>query len=274
MTKNIAYKKSIYLLAFTLLLILLIQINSLFVVHAQSDFTMFLGNTISDSQIEGVIGDEWDDVTSYSNIEISPQGNAQIWIKHDQTNLFIAVQFEADSNNPWVAIQLGDINCMTSNTDGALFGHDDLSPNGYQDIYFGGFGIIKSDTSQDGIGAIEISNSNIVTIELKKPLNTQDLDGKDIQWLDNNYYAAIIMWDSNGGGSGGGNTSHTANSPNIKTIYVEPQTSPSSPTPTISPSPTIPELSATLAIIAVVVIGSTILIYFKKYGEKNKKELQ
>jgi spore coat protein U-like protein len=238
MIKKILCKKTIFSLTITLLLIFFILLTSITFVSAQSDFTVILGNSINDSNIDGVIGNEWDDVTSYTTIEISPQGTAQIWIKHDQTHLFIAVQFEADSNNPWVALQLGDINCMTSNTDGAIFGHDDLSPNGYQDIYFGGFGIITSDTSQDGNGAIEISNSNTVTIELKKPLNTQDSDGRDIQWSENNTYAIIIMWDSNGGGSSGGNTGHTANSPNIKTIYLEPQTIPPSPTPTTSPSPT------------------------------------
>jgi len=270
-------QKSLPSFAIILLLILSMLLISITFVSAQSDFTVSKGNTINDSNIDGIIGEEWDDVSSYNNIEISPQGNAQIWIKHDQTHLFIAVQFEADSNNPWVALQLGDPNCMTSNIDGALFGHDDLSPNGYQDISFSGFGIISSDLSQDGNGAIDISTSNTVTIELKKPLNTQDNDGRDIQWSEDNNYALIIMWDSNGGGSSSGSTGHTANSPNPKIIYIEPQATPSptptlspsvtptlSPSPTSSPSPTFPDPLVILAIIAVVVIGSAILIYFKK----------
>jgi hypothetical protein len=231
---------------------------------------MFLGNSINNSDIDGIIGDEWDDITSYTNEKISPQGSAQIWLKHDQTHLYIAVVFEADSNNPWIALQLGNPNCMTSNTDGAIFGHDDLSPNGYQDISFGGFGIIRSDISQDGIGAMDIT-MNTVTIEIKKPLNTQDADGKDIQWSPANSYDIIIMWDSNGGGSSGGTTSHTSNNPKPKNIYLETQTTPSptptstqSPSPTPSPSPALPDLTTIIAIIVVVLIVIAILIYFRK----------
>ena len=58
--------------------------------------------------------------------------------------------------------------CMTINTDGALFGNDNYAANGYRDIYFGGIGSISTDTTQDGTGAIALSNSNIVTVELKK----------------------------------------------------------------------------------------------------------
>jgi len=276
MIQNILFKKSIFPITLILQLIFSLMLISIPFVNAQSDLTMFLGNSINDSNIDGVIGDEWDDVISHNNIEISPQGNAQIWVKHDQTHLYVAVVFETDSNNPWVALQLGDPNCMTSNTDGAIFGHDLLSPDGYQDIYFGGFGVIRSDTSQDGKGAMDISISNTVTVELKKPLNTQDADGKDIQWSEDNSYDMIVMWDSNGGGSSGGITSHTSNSPKPKTIYIEPQETPSSsptptqspsptPTPIQSPSPTSIELSTIIAIIAVVVIISAILIYLIKY---------
>jgi hypothetical protein len=275
MIKKIVFKKSIFPITLILLLIFSLMLISIPFVNTQSDLTMFLGNSINDSDIDGIIGDEWDDVISHNNIEISPQGNAQIWIKHDQTHLYVAVVFEADSNNPWAAIQLGNPDCMTSNTDGAIFGHDDLSPNGYRDINFGGFGIIRSDTSQDGVGAMDIS-MNTLTIELKKPLNTQDTDGKDIQWSQDNSYDIIIMWDSNGGGSSGGTTNHTSRSPKPKTIYLEAQTTPSpsptptqspspTPTPTQTPSPTTIEPLTIIAIIAVVVIISAILIYFLKY---------
>jgi len=242
MNKKTLYKKTVFPLIITLLLILSILFTSTTLVYAQSDFTVSIGNSINNSNIDGIIGEEWDDVTSYTNIEISPQGNAKIWIKHDQTHLFLAVQFEADSNNPW-----------------------------YQDISFGGFGVIRSDMSQDGNGAIDISTSNTVTIELKKPLNTQDNDGRDIQWFEDNIYALIVMWDSNGGGSSGGNTGHTANSPNPKTIFIQPQVTPSptptqspSPSPTQSPSALLPNLLIIIAIIAAIIIGSAILIYFIK----------
>jgi len=264
MIKEMLDKKTTLLSAVALLLIIFVLFSSSAFVSAQSELNMVLGNSITNQDIDGVIGAEWEDVTSYTNIEISPVGTAQIWLKHDQTYLYIAVQFEGDSNNPWVALQLGNPSCMTSNTDGALFGHDDLSPNGYQDINFGGFGVIRSDASQDGVGALQISMKS-VTIELKKPLNTQDSDGRDIQWSEDNSYDIIVMWDSNGGGSGGGTTSHTSAYPKPKTIYLQAQTTPSpSPTPTPSPSPTSFDFTTMITIITVAVIASAILIYFMK----------
>lgn len=226
-------KKILFLSKIVLSLILSSLFFSINPIYAQSDFSMFLGNTINDTQIDGIIEQEWDDVTSYPNIEINPNGNAQIWIKHDQNNLYIAIQFQADSDNPWVALQLGNTNCMTSNTDGALFGDDTLSPNGYQDIYFGGLGTIKADSIQDGVGAIKISNTNMVTIELKKPLNDDDAEGKDIQWSNNNEYSIVIMWDSDGNGSSGGSTNHRSTSPIARTININPEAIPEYSTLTI-----------------------------------------
>lgn len=266
MIKKILHKRTVILSTVTLLLFISVLFSSLAFVNAQPDLTMFLGSSISDSDIDGIIGSEWDDITSYTNEEISPQGSAQIWLKHDQTHLYVAVVFEADSNNPWVALQLGNPNCMTSNTDGAIFGHDDLSPNGYNDIYFGGFGVIRSDSSQDGVGAMDIS-MNTVTIELKKLLNTQDDDGRDIEWSADNSYDIIIMWDSDDNGSSGGTTSHTSNNPTPKNIYLETQTTPTptptqSPTPTPSPSPGFPDLTMIIVIIVIVVIVAVVFIYF------------
>jgi hypothetical protein len=257
---------------------LLAIFSSLAFVNGQSDLTMTYGNSITDRNIDGVVGAEWDDATSYTNVLISPIGNAQIWLKHDQTHLYIAAQFEGDSNNPWVAVQLGNPNCMTDGTDGALFGHDELSPDGYQDINFGGFGVIRADTSQDGVGAMQTS-LNSTTIELKKPLNTQDLEGKDIQWSEDKSYDIIIMWDSNGGGSSGGTISHNTISPKPKTIYLQVQPTPSptstpqsTPTQTPSPTPTIIDLSTLIAMVSVVVIVLVIIIYFNKRKEKTKEK--
>ncbi|TRO45951.1 hypothetical protein E2P30_00795 [Candidatus Bathyarchaeota archaeon] len=247
---------------------------SLAFVNAQSDLIMVHGNSIADQDIDGVIGAEWDDVTSYTNVPISPIGNAQIWLKHDLTHLYIAVQFEGDSDNLWVAVQLGNPNCMTDDTDGALFGHDELSPDGYQDINFGGFGVIRSDISQDGVGAMQISLNSTV-IELKKPLNTQDLEGNDIQWSEDKSYDIIIMWDSNGGGSSGGSISHNRVSPKPKTIYLQAQTTPSptstpKSTPTQTPTPTIFDPTTLIAIVAVVLIASSIFIYLIKRKKKTE----
>ena len=61
---------------------------------------MFLGTAISDNAIDGALGDKWSDVTSYDDIAINPNGNANLWIKHDHIYLYFYIQFQADSNNP------------------------------------------------------------------------------------------------------------------------------------------------------------------------------
>jgi hypothetical protein len=109
---------------------------------------------------------------------------------------------------------------MTPNTDGALFGHDEEAANGYRDISFGGYGNISADSNQDGIGAMTLSTSNLVTVELKKPLNSGDSAGKDVAWSEDNTYAVIIMWDSNGGGSSGGSASHNIRYSKARTMFI------------------------------------------------------
>jgi len=189
-------------------------------VSAQHDFSAFLGNPIDDTGIDGAIGSEWDDAGNYTSVAISPQGTAETWIKHDGTYLYMAVRFTADSDNPWVSLQLGGTTCMTVDTDGALFGHDSYAANGYQDISFASFGPISVDASQDGKGAITIGSSNLVTIELKKPLSSGDSAGKDMTWMEDETYALIIMWDSNGGGSSGGSASHSDGPRTERTILI------------------------------------------------------
>ncbi len=189
-------------------------------VSAQHDFDAYLGNTIADIAIDGAIGSEWIDAGAYTGIAISPQGTAEIWTKHDGTYLYIGVKFTADSNNPWVALLLGGTNCMQSGADGALFGHDSYAADGYRDISFNGFTDISLDASQDGTGSITIDSSNLVTIEVKKPLSSGDSDGKDTMWTEDNTYSLIIMWNSNFNGASGGSVDHS-NGPLIdKTIFI------------------------------------------------------
>ena len=151
-------------------------------VYAQFDFNAFLGSSISDGEIDGVIGSEWDDAGSYAKIAIEPTGTAEIWTKNDGTYLYIAIEFDADSSNPWVGIQFERTSHMSSGADGAIFGHDRIGANEYRDISFGGFGSISSDANQDGVGAINVGTSNLVAIELKKPLSSGDSAGADIDW--------------------------------------------------------------------------------------------
>ena len=189
-------------------------------VFAQADFNAYLGNAIPDGEIDGEIGSEWDDAGNYPGTGIEPSGTAEVWTKNDGTYLYIAMQFTADSDNPWVAFQFDSTNHMSSGADGAIFGHDGLASNEYRDISFGGLGSISADASQDGVGAINVGGSNLITIELKKPLDSGDSAGDDIEWAVGNTHTLIIMWDSNGGGSSGGNTNHLNGSVTDRTILI------------------------------------------------------
>jgi hypothetical protein len=58
--------------------------------------------------------------------------------------------FYADSKNPWVAFQFGSSFCMATSGDGALFGNDHLTPNGYSDIFFNENPGVTADNIQNG----------------------------------------------------------------------------------------------------------------------------
>lgn len=199
---------------------LLTASNTIEHVYAQFDFDAFLGNPISDEDIDGIIGSEWDDAGKYPGVTIDPQGIAEILIKNDGTYLYLAMQFTADSPNPWVGFQFNFDTHMSSGADGALFGHDGIGANQYRDISFGGLGSISADVIQDGVGAINVETSNLVTVELKKPLSSGDSVGADIDWSGSNTYILIIRWDSNGVGSSGGNSNHWSTSVRDRTVYI------------------------------------------------------
>jgi hypothetical protein len=218
--------------------------------YAQSDFDAFLGNPISDGEIDGVIGSEWDDAGNYPDIAIEPQGTAEVWTKNDGTYLYLALQFTADSANPWVAFQFDSTSHMSSGADGAIFGHDRLGANEYRDISFGGVGSISSDSTQDGVGSIQVDNSNLVTVELKKPLDSGDSAGADIDWTVGNTYTLIIRWDSNGGGSSGGDSSHLSGPARDRTIFVNTEE--------------IPEFSVLTLLVALAAVSSIVVILKKK----------
>lgn len=185
-----------------------------------ADLVAKRGTAVADASIDGTIGTEWSDAQSYTNIPITPTGTASIWVKNDGTNLYMAVQFTADSNNPWVALQLGATGCMDANSDGALFGHSSYADNGYVDIKYDGAGPIIVDGTQNGRGAISVGAGNLVTIELKKPLASGDTAGSDTAWTVGNTYSLVIAWDTNGGGSSGGTTNHRSANPIARTIMI------------------------------------------------------
>jgi hypothetical protein len=247
--KSFSVNRLAFISTFLMLFVLAALCVAVEPVYAQFDFNAFRGNAISDGDIDGVIGNEWDDTGNYANVAIGPQGTAKIWTKNDGSNLYLAVQFTADSDNPWVAFQFGFSSHMSSGADGALFGHDRLGANEYRDISFGGLGSISVDGSQDGVGAISVGNSNIVTVEMKKPLDSEDSVGKDIDWTVGDIYTWIIMWDSNGGGSSGGDNSHTNAAANNRTIFIN--------------ANQIPEFSG-LTFIVALVATSVVLLILKK----------
>jgi hypothetical protein len=199
-------------------------------VSAQQDCSAFYGNPIPDSQIDGVIGSEWDDAGSFTNVAISPWGIAHLWAKQDGTNLYIALRFVADSENPWVAFQMGPSFCMSTSADGAVFGDDTLSANGYVDIHFNEGGMIPAvDAQQDGKGAISVNASKFVIVELKKPLNSGDAEGKDVAWAQGNLGTLTIFWDSDGGGSSGGSASHMSGTAVVNNMLISAEPVPEFP---------------------------------------------
>ncbi len=177
------------------------------------------GAAIPDASIDGTKGAEWNDAKSYTNVPITPSGTANIWVKNDGTNLYIALQFTADSNNPWVAFQLGATGSHPTGADGGLFGDDNYAANGYKDVRIISDGITV-DATQNGGGAITVGTGNLATIEYKKPLNSGDSAGGDINWSVGSTYNLVIVWDSNGGGSSGGSTSHRSATPIARTIQI------------------------------------------------------
>jgi len=199
---------------------LVINVNVIIAGAGGADLIAQKGTAIADASIDGTVGTEWNDAKSYANIPITPSGTASVWVKNDGTNLYIALQFTADSNNPWVALQFGATGCMDSGSDGDLFGHDDYAANGHKDIKYTGAGPITVDATQNGKGAINVGSGNLVTVELKKPLNSGDTTGGDIAWTVGSTYSLVIAWDTNGGGSSGGTTNHKSATPIARTIQI------------------------------------------------------
>ena len=224
--------------------------------RAQTDCNAYHGNPIPDSEIDGVIGTEWNDAGYVTKIQIDPQGLAELWTKQDGTYLYEAVRFFADSQNPWVAIQFGQDICMSTSADGAMFGDDNYAANGYKDIYFLESGQIGVDAIQNGMGAISVNASNSVVVELKKPLGSGDSAGKDINWTQACSYPMVIMWDSDGGGSSGGSVNHAVGTHTARTLLVSSEANPVPEFPT----------SAVLVIAAVAVVF--VAIYTKRFTTK------
>jgi len=222
-------KKQTFLLLTLTLTLLVAAVARVNPVQAQADLNAYSGTPIEDSQIDGAIGTEWSDAGSYTGVAINPQGTADIHVKNDGENLYIAIQLTADSNNPWVAVMFADAGHMTAGADGAVFGNDDLSANGYKDAFFGGAGIVGADTTQNGTGAITVDSQNRVTVELKKPLNSGDSRGRDIAWSTGNTYSVTIMWDTNGAGSSGGSVNHYNGALTAKTLLVNAEAIPEFP---------------------------------------------
>jgi len=212
-------------LAFSMVLGTLMALSAITTsVFAQTSYLdAYKANPIADTSIDGTVGAEWDDAGHYTDVPIDPDGQyAEVWVKHDGTYLYMAIKFNPDSSDAWLALQLGTTGCMDSTADVAIFGHNNLEPNGYSDAYFDRKTVV-ADASQDGVGAMSVNPGNFITIELKKPLDSGDSAGNDIAWTEGNEYSIVIAWDSDGGGSSGGLVSHRGGTtPSVKTIFIDP----------------------------------------------------
>ena len=253
-------KKQTFLVLILATVLLTAYYGSINIANAQTDFNAYSGNPIPDDQIDGVIGTEWDDAGHVEGVALSPQGTADVWTKNDGTFLYIGVRFTADSNDPWVGIQLGGNSCMESGTDLALFGNNlqQFNKDGYADSKMAGEGAAKPDDTQDGKGALNVTSQNIVTLELKKPLNSGDTAGNDINWTQNETKTLIIVWNSNTYGSSGGTTSHFfINIATVRTLLVNSNTLPQGGNSILTNFDT-----TTAVIVIIVVVVAVIAIFF------------
>jgi hypothetical protein len=226
--------KKILLLILLISLVVLIIAPTNLVSAQQTDFVAVRGASIPDNQIDGNIGAEWNDASSYTDVSIAPHGIAHVRIKQDGTYLYLALEFLADSTNPWVAFEFGNSACMSTSADGALFNDDNYCPNSFSDISFTQNVGVASDKTQDGKGAISVNASKFVSLELKKPLSCGDTSGKDMSWSEGNTYSVLMTWDSNGGGSSGGATNHAAQAPVAQTILISSNSIPEFPYPLLT----------------------------------------
>ena len=226
--------KTIHLLILVTSLCILIIAPTNLVSAQQPDFVAVRGASIPDNQIDGNIGPEWNDASSYTDVSIAPNGIAHVWVKQDGTYLYLALEFLADSNDPWVALEFGNSVCMSANADGALFNSDNYCPNSYSDISYTQSAGVASDECQDGKGAVSVNASKFVSLELKKPLSCNDTPGKDVSWSEGNTYSVLMTWDSNGGGSSGGEANHALQPPAAQTILISSKAIPEFPYPMLA----------------------------------------
>jgi hypothetical protein len=226
--------KTIHLLILVTSLVFLIIAPTNLVSAQKTDFVAVRGASIPDNQIDGNIGVEWNDASSYTDVSIAPHGVAHVWIKQDGTYLYLALEFLADSTDPWVALEFGNSACMSASADGALFNDDNYCPNSYSDISFTQYAGVAPDECQDGKGAVTVNASKFVSLELKKPLSCSDTSGKDVSWSEGKTYSMLMTWDTNGGGSSGGATNHVAQAPVAQTILISSNSIPEFPYPILT----------------------------------------
>jgi hypothetical protein len=79
------------------------------------------------------------DAGNYTNVTINPQGKANLLVKNDDSNLYLAIIFSANTNSPWLGIVFSRAGYNTANAD-AVFGNDNFASNGYLDTRLGGIG--------------------------------------------------------------------------------------------------------------------------------------
>ena len=269
--------KQTFLVLVSTILMLVTTLALLECAAAEADFNAYSGAAIDDSKIDGNIGSEWDDAGKATGVAINPQGTADVWTKNDGTNLYIAIRFTADSNDPWVAVQLGGNSCMEAGADLALFGNNlpQFSKDGYVDGYMGGTGAAKPDATQNGKGALNVTSQNVVTVELKKPLNSGDIAGNDINWAQNQTQTLVVIWNSDNFGSSGGTTSHYRNGLElgtaiVRTLLINSNSMAQSGNPILANIDT-NTLIILVAILVVAVVAVILVVFLvRKRGSKTK----
>ena len=246
-------------ISISLVLCVLLVFGNIFfgvsLVSAQSDLIAYRGTGFHYGSIDAYIDlqTEWNDANYYPSVELAPQGTAEVWIKHSPQTLYIALKFTVDSADPWVGFQFEQSDHMASGADGAILGNSQLGS--YADVTFGGAGSVSKDSIQDGYGAIHVSSSNVVSVELYKPLRSDD--SNDIDWVTGETYSLVLIWDSDGGGSDGGSADHKSASDTNMSITLDPNL--------------IPEFSEIAVYVSLIAFTCALVFFKRKSILQNRK---
>ncbi|OLS20608.1 MAG: hypothetical protein HeimC3_39900 [Candidatus Heimdallarchaeota archaeon LC_3] len=141
---------------------------------------------------DGVVDEYWDNIDEFKVEEFST-GNTDGWVKasHDGYYLYMLVAYVADLENYWIAFELdADDENMVDGHDGWAFGMGHDETNYYGDVYYRGSDTHPAIDSRNDISfeKIDTEGEVIVYYEFKRPLITNDEDGKDFDLVEGEIY--------------------------------------------------------------------------------------